>query len=156
VAVGAVDDFFSQLDIRYGYVAKADGNRDLPVLAQLGRYNRSVGSRLHMRLGRSETISSGNIISHCERHTNDMTLQYYGFVVVTACAVKLGQVSPWPQEGDSGSPVYDYVTSGGNVIGVAAYGVLFGRELWYGVLPTGNFYIAHFDSLPVYVKVTIQ
>jgi hypothetical protein len=148
VAVGAVDDFFSRLGIRYGYVAKADGSRDLPVLAQLGRYDRPVGSQLYMRLGRSETISTGNIESHCKSTPPSFT--NYGFAVVTACAVKLGQVSRLPQLGDSGSPVYAYVTSGGNVIGVAAYGVFSSFD------PYGVVFIAHFDSLPVYVKVTIQ
>jgi len=145
VAIAGRSSIFTSLNIVPGYVTKADGYSDLPVVAQLGKYDVKVGDTLHIRLGRSNALSRGTVNSLCDTSTvsNSPTSR---FVPVHSCHVLIGSVSVWPQPGDSGSPVYVLVYATPDAAsGVRAYGVLSGSKSSGIVVATLDF---------TYVKLT--
>jgi hypothetical protein len=123
-------NFFSNVGLKYGYVRRADGFNDLPIVGKLGKYDVKEGDTLWMRLGRSDKTVSATVYSLCH------SVAYIGgylirrivpFVPVMSCHVAL-DTTTLPQLGDSGSPVYALRGSRGNVF-VWAYGVVSGRDL---------------------------
>jgi len=125
--IGAVDpNFYSNADLKYGYVRHADGFRDLPKVGSLRKYDIKEGYTLWMRLGRSDKTVSGTVFSLCYDWFNIRDYYEKGFVSVASCHVVLDITVPI-ERGDSGSPVYALEGSQGNVF-VQAYGVVSARE----------------------------
>ncbi len=116
-------NFFSNAGLKYGYVRRANGFRDLPIIGKLGRYDVKEGDELWMRLGRSDRTVSATVRSLCYCAPLIMDYFKYNFVPVVSCHVLIGPVSAQP--GDSGSPVYALEGRRGNVF-VRAYGVVSG------------------------------
>jgi hypothetical protein len=118
-------NFFSNAGLKYGYVRRANGFRDLPIVGKLGKYDVKEGDTLWMRLGRSNSTVSATVKSLCYSVAYVSYLVHVQFVPVMSCHVAL---DPAPlQRGDSGSPVYTLEGRRGNVF-VRAYGVVSGRE----------------------------
>ena len=119
--IGARDPYlFSKANVKPGYVIKADGINDLPIISQLGKYDVKVGDTLYARLGRSQITVSGKVTSLCTG--GGVTSPSSDYWVVIRCHTEV-DISPQKfQGGDSGSPIYR-LQSGG----VSAYGVLTGR-----------------------------
>jgi len=127
--ISAVDpNFFSNAGLKYGYVRRADGFNDLPIVGQLSKYDVKGGDTLWMRLGHSAETVSGTVFSLCHSvaYGGDAAKFENQFVPVMSCHVALD--TTFLQEGDSGSPVYALRGSRGNVF-VWAYGVVSGRDI---------------------------
>jgi hypothetical protein len=116
-------DYFSNAGLKYGYVRRADGFRDLPIIGKLGKYDVKEGDRLWIRLGYSDRTVRGTVKSLCFSAFNILDYFKYNFVPIVSCHVLIGPAPAQP--GDSGSPVYTLEGRRGNVF-VRAYGVVSG------------------------------
>jgi hypothetical protein len=136
-------NFFSNAGLKYGYVRRADGFNDLPIVGKLSKYDVKEGDRLWIRLGYTGQTVSSTVKSLCEgRFVNNMPEIPYP--VDLYCHVTLnGKLS---QEGDSGSPVY-VLRWGPRGYEVLAYGVLSGNS-------TDSTIVAPIDW--IYVKVSVS
>jgi hypothetical protein len=119
-------NFFSKAGLKYGYVRRANGFVDLPIIGTLRKYDVKEGDRLWMRLGRSDRTISGTVYSLCYSavYLGDYLAEIVPFVPVMSCHVAL-DTTTFPQRGDSGSPVYTLEGRRGADF-VRAYGVLSG------------------------------
>ncbi len=119
-------NFFSNAGLEYGYVRRANGFNDLPIIGKLGKYDVKEGDTLWMRLGRSDRTISGTVYSLCysAAYLGDYFRGIVPFVPVMSCHVAL-DTATLPQLGDSGSPVYALEGRRGARF-VRAYGVLSG------------------------------
>jgi hypothetical protein len=120
-------NFFSNAGLKYGYVRRANGFRDLPIIGKLGKYDVKEGDRLWMRLGRSDRTMSGTVSSLCysAAYLGDYFIRgIVPFVPVMSCHVAL-DTTTLPQLGDSGSHVYTLEGRRGARF-VRAYGVFSG------------------------------
>jgi hypothetical protein len=120
-------NFFSNAGLKYGYVRRADGFNDLPIVGSLRKYDVKEGDTLWMRLGRSDRTVSATVKSLCYsapywREYNEYLRRQ--FVPVMSCHVLINAPA---QLGDSGSPVYALRGTRGNVF-VWAYGVVSGSN----------------------------
>jgi len=135
-------NFFSNAGLKYGYVRRANGFRDLPIVGTLNKYDVKEGDRLWMRLGRSDKTVSGTVISLCysAAYLGDYLTGIVPFVPVMSCHVAL-DTATLPQLGDSGSPVYalegrrgaDFVRAYGVVSGLHRYSVVVAPIDWINV-----------------------
>lgn len=84
-------NFFSNAGLKYGYVRRANGFRDLPIVGTLNKYDVKEGDRLWMRLGRSDKTVSGTVISLCysAAYLGDYLTGIVPFVPVMSCHVAL-------------------------------------------------------------------
>ena len=103
----------------YGYIRKADGLRDLPIIGQLMHYDVPISSQLWVSLGRSQQTKRGYVTSLC----SSWRAEYNLLRVIFICQVKMFGVKV--EFGDSGSPVYLLAT---DRKGVLAYGVQSGKS----------------------------
>jgi hypothetical protein len=119
-------NFFSNAGLKYGYVRRANGFRDLPIVGTLRKYDVREGDRLWIRLGRSDRTISGTVYSLCysAAYLGDYLAEIVPFIPVMSCHVALNTTT-FPQLGDSGSPVYTLEGRRGADF-VRAYGVLSG------------------------------
>ena len=117
-------NFFSNAGLKYGYVRRADGFRDLPIVGSLRKYDVKEGDGLWMRLGRSDDTVSSTVKSLCYSWLSIGDYFEKGFVPVVSCHVALD--TTLPQRGDSGSPVYALRLGPSSYV-VHAYGVLSAR-----------------------------
>ncbi len=152
--IGRVDpDYFKRNDLKFGYVRKADGRNNLPIMLQLSKYDVKVGDSLWIRLGRSDAVSRNVVNSLCASPSIDLIecikkiidpSVYY--IAVLDCHTRLSAGEPIP--GDSGSLVYrlrigpDY-----RYAVVDAYGIYVGMDK-----DTKELYVA--DISWIYVKVS--
>jgi len=64
--IGRVDpNYFERVGQEFGYVRKADGCNDLPIMLPLSKYDVKVGDYLWIRLGRSDAVSRNAVNSLC-------------------------------------------------------------------------------------------
>jgi hypothetical protein len=154
--IGRVDpDYFVRNDLKFGYVRKADGSADLPIMLQLSKYDVKIGDSLWIRLGYSNAVSRNVVNSLCASPSIDLIecikkiidpSVYY--IAVLDCHTRLSAGTYEPIPGDSGSPVYrlrigpDY-----RYAVVDAYGIYVGMDK-----DTKELYVA--DISWIYVKVS--
>jgi len=140
-------NYFENMGLRFGYVRKADGFKDLPIAGRLGKYDVKVGEGLWVRAGRSDKTVSLVVQSLCYSVGYVKYSAETGFVPVVSFHVAL---DPAPlQPGDSGSPVY-VLRLGQSGYVAWAYGILSGKEAFYNIVL--RTIVAPIDF--IYVKVS--
>jgi hypothetical protein len=155
--IGRVNDpnYFERVGLKFGYVRKADGSADLPIMLQLSKYYVKIGDSLWIRLGYSNAVSRNVVNSLCASISVD-PIKFIELIIdpstpyiaAFSCHTKLSAGTYEPIPGDSGSPVYrlrigpDY-----RYAVVDAYGILAHKDDW-----TKELYVA--DISWIYVKVS--
>jgi hypothetical protein len=141
-------NFFSNAELKYGYVRRADGFNDLPIVGKLGKYDVKEGDRLWIRLGYSDRTVSSTVKSLCASKIldNDKSMPEIrnAYTIDLYCHVTLNE--KLGQEGDSGSPVYA-LRWGPRGYEVLAYGV-------YSGYSTDSTIVAPIDWINVKVSVS--
>lgn len=118
-------NYFENTGLRFGYVRKADGFNDLPIVGQLRKYDVKVGDKLWLREGHTGETVSLTVNSLCRTAPYAIYLFYLKFAIATSCRVSLD--STQIQMGDSGSPVY-VLRLGQSGYVAWAYGILSGKR----------------------------
>jgi hypothetical protein len=148
-------NYFESVGLKFGYVSKADGSNNLPIMLQLSKYDVKVGDSLWIRLGYSGAVTKNVVNSLCASGSSSL-LEFIlaiidpsvYYIPAWSCHTKLSAGTYEPMPGDSGSPVYrlrigpDYK----NAV-VDAYGIAVAKDKW-----TKEVYVA--DISWIYVKVS--
>jgi hypothetical protein len=134
-------NFFSNAGLKYGYVRRANGFVDMPIVGSLSKYDVRIGDGLWMRLGRRDRTVGATVSSLCHSLLYIWDLFEKGFVSVVSCHVALDTIIPIP--GDSGSPVYALRLGESGYV-VYAYGVVSGKNI-------ANTFVAPIDW--IYVRL---
>ena len=155
--IGKVNDpnYFESVGLRFGYVRKADGSADLPIMLQLSKYDVKVGDSLWIRLGYSDAVSRNVVNSLCASGSIsflEFILAIFDpsvyYIPALSCHTKLSAGTYEPIPGDSGSPIYRLrIGSDYRYAVVDAYGILVAGDKL-----TKEVYVA--DISWIYVKVS--